>query len=219
MVTNCASYLNNNLMYMGGAGLYAPTFQYERNPQVRITCACACAAFDGATETRPRARRYNCSRRLRRSRASLRVHAGGRCPASPPPRFPASPPPRPNRPVLSGATARRAPSPTPRAQCVVCGEGVVLEATPTMSFTHLMDAMADDARLRLKAPSVSTEGGKKGNTLYMRGPLEPHYKGNLDLPISELFDSGATLTITDPGVPTAIKVVVNYDQVTDVTVA
>ena len=32
IVTNCAAYLDNNLMYMGGQGLYAPTFRYERNP-------------------------------------------------------------------------------------------------------------------------------------------------------------------------------------------
>merc|ERR1711988_916622 len=32
LVTNCAGYLNNNLMYMGGQGMYAPTFKYDRNP-------------------------------------------------------------------------------------------------------------------------------------------------------------------------------------------
>ena len=51
-------------------------------------------------------------------------------------------------------------------------------------------------------------GGKQGDTLYMRGVLESHYKKNLDLPISELFDSGATLHVTDPGVPTAVNVIV-----------
>ena len=33
IVTNCAPFLDNNLMYMGAQGLYAPTFQYERNMQ------------------------------------------------------------------------------------------------------------------------------------------------------------------------------------------
>ena len=33
----------------------------------------------------------------------------------------------------------------------------------------------------LKAPSVSTDKGKKGATLYMRGVLEVHYEKNLDL--------------------------------------
>jgi len=127
LVTNCAPYLDNNLMYMGGRGLYAPTLKYERNPQ-----------------------------------------------------------------------------------CVVSGEGVVMEAKPTASLTQLMDMMAEDPRLRLKAPSISVDSGLKGDTLYMRGPLEPHYKANLDLPIAELFASGTTLHITDPGVPTAVHVIVEF---------
>jgi len=129
IVTNCAGYLDNNLMYMGGAGLYAPTFKYERN-----------------------------------------------------------------------------------AQCVVCGEGIVLCAKPSDSLTQLMEALAEDARLRLKSPSISVDGGLKGDTLYMRGPLEPHYKANLDLPLAELIRPGATLTITDPGVPGAVKVVVEFPK-------
>ena len=65
-------------MYMGGAGLYAPTFKYERNPN-----------------------------------------------------------------------------------CVVCGEGVVLQAVGSASLTQLMELLGDDPRLRLKAPSLSVEGGSK----------------------------------------------------------
>ena len=30
-------YLNNNLMYMGGQALYAPTFKYERNPNCLVS--------------------------------------------------------------------------------------------------------------------------------------------------------------------------------------
>ena len=96
-------------------------------------------------------------------------------------------------------------------QCVVCGEGIVLEAKPSTSLTQLLEMMAEDPRLRLKAPSVSTDNGKNGsNTLYMRGPLESHYKANLDLPIASLIDDGATLHITDPGVPTAVHVIVQF---------
>ena len=134
LVTSCCSFLDNNLMYMGGAGLYAPTFKYDRNPQ-----------------------------------------------------------------------------------CVVCGKGVVLQTTPDASLTQLMEAMAEDARLRLKTPSLSVEGagcklgeGSDG-TLYMRGVLEAHYKKHLDLPVSDLFESGATLVITDPSVPTSVKVIVEYE--------
>ena len=45
----------------------------------------------------------------------------------------------------------------------------------------------------------------------MRGILEAHYKKHLDLPISSLFNSGATLVITDPSVPTSVKVIIEYD--------
>jgi hypothetical protein len=57
---------------------------------------------------------------------------------------------------------------------------------------------------------LSVVGGKKGDTLYMRGILETEYVANLDLPISELFDSGATLHVTDPGVPGSIRLIVEF---------
>lgn len=133
IVTNCAAYLDNNLMYMGGRGLYAPTFKYERNPS-----------------------------------------------------------------------------------CVICGEGVALSLSPKMSLTLLMEAMAEDPRLRLKAPSIRVHGGKRGDSIYMRGVLEEHYSSHLDLPISELFDSGATLHVTDPSVPSAMKVLIEFDGKPDV---
>jgi len=131
IVTNCAAYLNNNLMYIGGQGVHAPTFQYEKNPQ-----------------------------------------------------------------------------------CIVSGAGVVLEVNPEATLTLVMELMADDARLRLKQPSIRLERtGPKGDTLYMRGVLESHYQGNLELPISELAPDGATLLVTDPGVPSpCIKVVLQYTK-------
>ena len=49
------------------------------------------------------------------------------------------------------------------------------------------------------------------DAIYMRGPLEPHYKPHLDMPLNELFKSGDTLLITDPGVPTALRVVVEFE--------
>jgi len=129
IVTNCAAYLNNNLMYIGGQGVYAPTFAYEQNPQ-----------------------------------------------------------------------------------CIVCGAGVVLEAKPSMSLTMLMEQMAEDPRLRLKKPSMRVDGGGlRGDTLYMRGPLEPHYQGNLDLALSALVSDGAELIVTDPSVPSPmIKVIIKF---------
>ena len=39
----------------------------------------------------------------------------------------------------------------------------------------------------------------------------PSRVGVQDQKVSDLFQSGATLVITDPGVPTPVKVVVEYD--------
>ena len=129
IVTNCAPYLHNNLMYMGDAGLYAPTFAYERN-----------------------------------------------------------------------------------ASCVVCGAGVSLRAHAGASLTALMEQMADDPRLRLKAPSLSVGAAhaRRGETLYLQGPLAASYADNLDARLDELFADGATLHVTDPSVPAAIKVLVHF---------
>ena len=98
-------------------------------------------------------------------------------------------------------------------ECVVCGESVVLRAPPSCSLTLLMEQLAEDARLQLKAPSISVAGGSKlgGDAIYMRGPLEPHYAAHLDMPLAALFASGATLVITDPDVPTPVKVIIEYE--------
>jgi len=130
IVCNCAPYLDNNLMYMGAQGLYAPTFKYERNPQ-----------------------------------------------------------------------------------CLVCGQGVVLETLRTTTLTLLMELMAEDQRLRLKSPSIRVEGGKQGDTIYMRGILEDEYRQRLDMPLHTLFDSGTELIVTDPGVPTPLKVIVTFADI------
>ena len=40
----------------------------------------------------------------------------------------------------------------------------------------MMEQMAEDPRLRLQKPSIRVEGGKLGDTIYMRGILEEDYK-------------------------------------------
>lgn len=50
VLTNCAAYLNNNLMYIGGQGVYAPTFKYERNPEC-IVCGAGVAMQVAASAT------------------------------------------------------------------------------------------------------------------------------------------------------------------------
>ena len=92
----------------------------------------------------------------------------------------------------------------------------MLSLSPKMSLTLLMETMAEDPRLRLKAPSIRVHGGKRGDSIYMRGVLEEHYSSHLDMPISELFDSGATLHVTDPSVPSAMKVLIEFDGKPDV---
>ena len=100
----------------------------------------------------------------------------------------------------------------------------MLQASGASSLTQLMELMGDDPRLRLKKPSLSVEGGSKlgdgtDGTIYMRGVLEAHYKKHLDLAISEIFDSGATLVITDPSVPGSVKVIVQFLETPDVDLA
>ena len=71
-----------------------------------------------------------------------------------------------------------------------------------------MERLGEDARLRLMSPSVRVEGGKCSDLLYMRGPLEANFKQNLDKTLTTLMHSGATVWVTDPGVPAPVKLVV-----------
>ena len=75
---------------------------------------------------------------------------------------------------------------------------------------QLLAQIADDARLRLKTPSVRVEGGKQGDTLYMRGVLEAQFAENLEKTLESLFDDGATLHLTDPSVPAPVKLIVKF---------
>ena len=173
IVTNCAAFLDNNLMYMGG--------------QVKRTAARSLSSHLLAL--------------------FFHHHLTFFTPHHPPSTLSPSP----HSTLLSQGLYAPTFKYERNPQCVVCGEGIVLEAKPSTSLTQLLEMMAEDPRLRLKAPSVSTDNGKNGsNTLYMRGPLESHYKANLDLPIASLIDDGATLHITDPGVPTAVHVIVQF---------
>ena len=98
------------------------------------------------------------------------------------------------------------------AQCIVCGDGVVLSADPRASLGALLEKMGVDPRLRLKAPSVRAESGHRGDaTLYMRGVLESHYAANLQAALGELVEDGAVLLVTDPGVPGSVKIVLQFE--------
>jgi len=128
IVTNCSAYLNNNTMYMGGQGIYCPTFCYERNPN-----------------------------------------------------------------------------------CIVCsGARIDIDVPRTATLDEVMTQMIDDARTRFQAPSIRTEGGLRGDTLYMRGALEATTRANLELPIQELVKDGAQLLVTDPSMPMVTTVVLHF---------
>ena len=69
---------------------------------------------------------------------------------------------------------------------------------PGTTFENLYAKMLNDETLKLKNPSVSTEGGK---TLFMSGKaLRAMYEEDFKKPISDLFDSETKLKITDPKV-------------------
>lgn len=94
--------------------------------------------------------------------------------------------------------------------CPVCGPGLPLEVTPAMTLQEVLDAMKADAAIgkRVEAPSVAY----RERTLYMRGPLEPSYHGNLSRPIGELLagdlgtEASCTLMVTDRKLQGPMKV-------------
>ena len=63
VLTNCAAYVNNNLMYIGGQGVYAPTFRYERSHEC-IVCGAGVQVETSANLGRPRPTLQPASSRL-----------------------------------------------------------------------------------------------------------------------------------------------------------
>jgi len=84
-------------------------------------------------------------------------------------------------------------------QCPVSGsEPVEYRLDSSTTFKNLYSKMLTDPTLKLKKPSVSTEGGK---TLFMSGKaLRAAYEENMEKTIEELFDSETQLKVTDPKV-------------------
>ena len=131
IVTNCSTYLDNNLMYMGSQGTYAPTFKYDKS-----------------------------------------------------------------------------------SQCIVCGTGIALTVKSSTTLARLIETLAQDDRLQLKSPSLRVESGAQDKeTLYVAGVMAEHYRSNLELLLSDLINDGATLIVTDPGVPSpCIRVVLRFER-------
>ncbi|KAJ2159590.1 NEDD8 activating enzyme [Coemansia sp. RSA 552] len=93
--------------------------------------------------------------------------------------------------------------------CLVCGqkEGTIEMATDS-TLEDLIEGLRVNNSFQLKAPSLSY-----GNdSLYFQKPptLEEQTRPNLSKKLSELFESGAVLTATDPSLPTSLRVMVNF---------
>ncbi|KAJ2630247.1 NEDD8 activating enzyme [Coemansia sp. RSA 1290] len=98
--------------------------------------------------------------------------------------------------------------------CLVCGqqEGSI-DVLSTSTLEELITALKEHEVFQLKAPSLTY-----GETsLYFQKPkmLEEQTRPNLLKALSDLFDSGAKLTVTDPTLPTSLRVAVNFTDKTN----
>ncbi|KAJ2806894.1 NEDD8 activating enzyme [Coemansia furcata] len=93
--------------------------------------------------------------------------------------------------------------------CLVCGKregSLSLPATATLD--ELITALKESPVFQLKAPTIS-----HGETnLYFQNPkaLEALTRPNLVKSIGDLFESGSTLTVTDPTLTTSLSVSVDF---------
>ncbi|EOD18087.1 hypothetical protein EMIHUDRAFT_425916 [Emiliania huxleyi CCMP1516] len=76
VLTNCAAYVNNNLMYIGGQGVYAPTFRYERSPECIVCGAGVQVEIAGSATLTQLLEQLAADPRLRLKTPSLRCEAG-----------------------------------------------------------------------------------------------------------------------------------------------
>jgi len=81
-------------------------------------------------------------------------------------------------------------------QCPVCGsEPMMYKLDGTTTFELLYTKLCNDEVLKLKGPSVSTDGDK---TLFMAGKaLRAMYEENFPKMIKDLFSDGTVLRVTD----------------------
>jgi len=99
-----------------------------------------------------------------------------------------------------------------KPNCPVCTSAIrKMDLPPTTLLYELIQKLVD-GDLRLKKPSITSDA----TTLYMQAPpaLEKMTSPNLDKPLSELFDSGDELTITDPVFPgsKSLSLVVTFTE-------
>ncbi|KAJ2751367.1 NEDD8 activating enzyme, partial [Coemansia nantahalensis] len=95
--------------------------------------------------------------------------------------------------------------------CLVCGqkEGS-LTASSESTLDELVAALKEHSAFQLKAPSLTCAGVN----LYFQNPkaLEEQTRPNLAKKLRDLFASGSTLTVTDPTLPTGLRVTVTFSD-------
>ncbi|KAJ2555043.1 NEDD8 activating enzyme [Coemansia sp. RSA 1933] len=94
-------------------------------------------------------------------------------------------------------------------QCLVCGhEHKTVKVSAETTLEELIESIKDDPLLQLKSPSLTVDE----TSLYFQKPkgLEERTRPNLKKKVCDLFESGSTLVVTDPVLPTSLQVVVNF---------
>ncbi|PIA19225.1 hypothetical protein COEREDRAFT_37834 [Coemansia reversa NRRL 1564] len=95
--------------------------------------------------------------------------------------------------------------------CIVCGqkEGTI-EISSDSTLQQLIEALQEHNTFQLKAPSLTYSS----TNLYFQGPpmLEEKTRPNLEKKLCQLFESGSALTVTDPTLPTSLRVIVNFSD-------
>lgn len=95
--------------------------------------------------------------------------------------------------------------------CIACSSARIELAVPrSATLEKVLGMLVEDERTRFKAPSVRSEGGLRGDTLYVRGALEATSRPNLALNMTELVRDGALLTVTDATLPSNTTVVIRF---------
>lgn len=94
-----------------------------------------------------------------------------------------------------------------RPDCPVCGgEALRVDLAKSATLSDLLESIA------VQAPKASISAAS--GPLYMRNPpvLEKATRANLTKPLSELFESGSELVVTDATLPFSLRVTVRFSQ-------
>ncbi|KAJ2799857.1 NEDD8 activating enzyme [Coemansia guatemalensis] len=97
-------------------------------------------------------------------------------------------------------------------ECIVCGqkEGTISNVSSESTLQELIEALQEHSTFQLRAPSLTCSG----TNLYFQKPamLEEETRPNLEKKLCQLFESGSTLIVTDPTMPTSLRITVNFSD-------